>query len=59
MIPSDWSKKVTKCALEARTWTVMRDEAIRQMRAEGASLREIAAAAEMSHMAIKKILERA
>jgi len=33
-----------------------RDEAIRQMRDEGASLREIAAAAGMSHVAVAKIL---
>lgn len=35
-----------------------RDEAIRQMRAEGATLREIGAAAGMSHVAIGKILAK-
>ncbi len=55
---SDWAKKVQKCADEARTWTTMRDEAIRQLSAEGASLREIGKLAGLSHGAIAKILAR-
>ena len=36
----------------------MRDEAIRQLRSEGTSLREIAKLAGMSHGAIAKIVAR-
>lgn len=54
----DWPQRVERCAHEAKAWTVMRDEAIRQMRAEGASLRTIATAAGLSHGAIAKILGR-
>jgi DNA invertase Pin-like site-specific DNA recombinase len=46
-----WAKK-------AREATAARDEAIRQMRAEGATLREIAAAAGLTHTAIARIIER-
>jgi lambda repressor-like predicted transcriptional regulator len=53
-----WPKKVEHFANEARAWTSMRDEAIQQMRAEGASLRTIAQAAGLSHSAIVKILAR-
>lgn len=56
--PDTWPKKVEHFANEARAWTSMRDEAIRQMRAEGASLRTIAVAAGLTHTAIAKILER-
>lgn len=55
---SDWPKKVEKFAQEAKTWTSMRDEAIRQMRAEGASLREIAKLAGLTHAAIARIVAR-
>lgn len=58
MTSQDWPKKVERCAQEARTWTSMRDEAIRQMSAEGASLREIGKLAGLSHGAIAKILAR-
>jgi hypothetical protein len=54
----DWPQRVERCANEARAWTSMRDEAIRQTRAEGASLREIAKLAGLSHGAIAKILAR-
>jgi hypothetical protein len=54
----DWPQKVEKFADEARAWTSMRDEAIRQMRAEGASLRDIAKLAKLSHGAIAKIVAR-
>jgi len=57
-VSSDWAKKVEQCALEAKTWTSMRDEAIRQLSAEGASLREIGKLAGLSHGAIAKILAR-
>lgn len=53
-----WAQKVEHFANEARAWTSMRDEAIRQMRAEGASLRAIAEAAGLTHTAIAKILAR-
>jgi hypothetical protein len=56
--PQDWAAKVEKFADEARAWTSMRDEAIRQLRAEGASLREIGKLAKLSHGAIAKILAR-
>lgn len=56
--PDSWPKKVQHFANEARAWTSMRDEAIRQMRGEGASLRTIAEAAGLTHTAIAKILSR-
>lgn len=58
MKPDTWPKKVEHFANEARAWTSMRDEAIRQMSAEGASLRTIAQAAGLSHMAISKIIAK-
>lgn len=39
-------------------WTARRDKAIRIARSEGASLREIAEATGMSHVGIKKLLDR-
>lgn len=55
---NDWPKKVEQFANEARAYTSMRDEAIRQARAAGASLREIAKLAGLSHGAIAKILAK-
>ena len=57
-LPDEWSKRVSYWAEEARVATICRDEAIRQMRAEGASLRTIAQAAGLTHMAISKILAK-
>lgn len=53
------AKEVASWARKAREATSRRDEAIARMRDEGASLRAIAAAAELSHTAVAKILERA
>lgn len=52
------SADVRRWARKAAEATVRRDEAIHAMRAEGASLRAIADAAELSHTAIAKILAR-
>lgn len=51
-------KDVAVWADKARAATLRRDQAIRVMRAEGASLRTIAAAAGLSHMAVSKILAK-
>lgn len=45
-------------ARKAREATLRRDELIRQMRAEGSSLRSIADAAGLTHPAIVKILRK-
>lgn len=45
-------------AHKARYATEKRNEAIRAMRAEGASLRQIAEVAEMGHNSIASILEK-
>lgn len=45
-----------RAAKAARQAVLRRNEAIREMRAEGASLRAIAGAAELSHTAVAKIL---
>jgi hypothetical protein len=45
-------------AKRAREATLRRDELIRQMRAEGSSLRSIAEAAGLTHPAIVKILRK-
>lgn len=52
------AKDVAAWANKARAATLRRDEAIRQMRAEGASWRTIAAAAGLSHMAVSKIVAK-
>lgn len=52
------AQQVASWAKKAREATVHRDEAIRAMRGEGATLREIGAAAGLSHVAIAKILAR-
>lgn len=54
----DWPQRVERCAHEAKAWTAMRDEAIRQMRKEGASLRAIAERAGITHAAVARILKR-
>lgn len=53
------AKDVASWARKAREATSSRDEAIRRMREGGASLRDIAAAAELSHTAVAKIVARA
>ena len=52
------AQQVASWAKKAREATTRRDEAIRQMHDEGASLRAIAEAASLSHTAIAKILRR-
>ncbi len=51
-LAAEWAKK-------ARFATARRDALIREMRAEGASLRAIGAAVGLSHTAVAKICERA
>lgn len=50
--------EVARWAKKAREATERRNDAIRAMRDEGAPLRDIAAAAELSHTAIAKILAK-
>lgn len=52
------AREVASWARKAREATQRRDEAIRAMRDEGASLRTIAEAASLSHTAVAKILNR-
>lgn len=52
------ARRVATWAAKAQEATVRRDEAIRDLRAEGASLRAIAELADLSHTAIAKILAR-
>lgn len=52
------AKAVANWAEKARAATRRRDEAIRQMRAGGASLRAIGEAAGLSHTAVANILNR-
>lgn len=52
------AQELASQAKRAREATARRDELVRQMRAEGASLRTIASAAGLSHMAISKIVGR-
>lgn len=48
-----------QAAAKQAEWTARRDKAIKIARAEGASLREIAEATGLSHVGIKKLLDRA
>lgn len=50
--------QVASQARKAREATARRDQLIRQMRAEGATLRAIAKAAGLTHTAVAKILDR-
>jgi hypothetical protein len=52
------AQEVARWANKAREATAERDDRIRQMRDEGASLRAIAEAAGLTHTAIAKILAR-
>jgi DNA invertase Pin-like site-specific DNA recombinase len=49
---------VARWADKAREATVRRDNLIRDMRSEGCSLRQIAAAASLSHTAVANILAK-
>jgi len=52
------AKEVASWAKKAREATARWDEEIRRMRSEGATLRAIAEAANLSHTAVAKILGR-
>lgn len=52
------AQEVASQSRKARDATLARDKAIRQMHAEGATLRAIAEAAGLTHTAIAKILAR-
>lgn len=52
------AESLASCAATAREATARRDQLIRQMRDEGATYREIAAAAGMTHQGIMRILRR-
>jgi lambda repressor-like predicted transcriptional regulator len=54
----DTAERVSWWAEEASAALTHRDDAIREMRAEGAALRTIAEAAGLTHSAIAKILKR-
>ena len=52
------ASQVERLAAKAREATARRDEAIRAMVAQGASLREVAQAAGLSHTGVAKIAQR-
>jgi len=52
------AQRVAAWAGKARVATAMRDEAIRQMSAEGASLRAVGVAAGLTHAGVARILKR-
>ena len=52
------AERLSVAAAAVGTAVAERDELIRRMRAEGASLRQIAAAAGLTAMGVKKILDR-
>jgi len=52
------AKELALWAKKAREATARRDDLIRQMRAEGSTLRSIAEAAGLTHTAVAKILAR-
>jgi transposase-like protein len=52
------ARRLTLAVATMNTALRQRDQAIRDMRAEGASLRDIAEAAGMSHPGVMKILQR-
>lgn len=56
--PSTTARQLASQARKAREATARRDLLIRQLRAEGATLRAIAEAAGMSHTAVAKIVAR-
>jgi DNA invertase Pin-like site-specific DNA recombinase len=52
------AEQLSEVSRQARDTLVLRDQLVRQMRADGASLRQIAEAAGLSHSAIARILAR-
>lgn len=52
------AQRVASWAKKAHDATLRRDAAIRQMRAEGATLRSIALAADMTHTGVARVLGR-
>lgn len=55
---TDTGRRLARVAQRLRAVTAERDALIHQMRAEGATLRQIAAAAGLSAMGVKKLLDR-
>lgn len=53
------TESVRTRSIMARNYTDLRNEAIREAHTHGASLRRIARAAQLSHTAIKKIIDKA
>jgi hypothetical protein len=52
------AEQLSEVSRQARDTLALRDQLVRQMREEGASLRQIAQAAGLSHNAIVRILAR-
>lgn len=52
------AREVATWAAKAQVATAKRDEAIRAMRAEGATLRAIAKAAGMTHAGVARVLRK-
>jgi hypothetical protein len=57
-LTSEETHRLATVARQVRATTARRDELIRQLRSEGATLRAIAAAAELSHTAVARIAAR-
>jgi hypothetical protein len=54
-LSSDRARSIKTAARKAREWTEERDRLITEAVEEGGTLREVAAAAELSHTAVKFI----
>lgn len=54
----DTRRTLARAARMQRDWRDKRDEAIRDAYRDGASLREIAEAVDLSHSAVDKIIKR-
>lgn len=52
------SSRLRRASTRAQFWLRERDQLIREAHAAGASLREIAALVDLSHVGVKKIIER-
>jgi lambda repressor-like predicted transcriptional regulator len=55
---ANYARDVARRSESVRRATLARNEAIKAMREDGASLRAIAEAAQLSHTAIARILEK-
>jgi enoyl reductase-like protein len=58
MPPANPLAELEPCAVQLEKWTNKRNRLIRKARAEGHSLRTIAAAAGITHTAVANILNR-